>query len=79
MYVPEHFAMNDPARLRAVIDDYDFALLVTAAEGQLEASHLPFVYEPEGGPQGIDRWFAKPLSPSSLVVELNREVTAEFN
>lgn len=31
------------------------------------------------GPQGIDRWFSKPLDPSSLVVELNREVTAELN
>ncbi len=31
------------------------------------------------GPRGIDRWFSKPLNPSSLVVELNREFTGELN
>lgn len=31
------------------------------------------------GPQGIDRWFSKPLNPSSLVVELNRALTTERN
>ena len=31
------------------------------------------------GPRGIDRWFAKPLNPSSLVVELQREFAAALN
>lgn len=31
------------------------------------------------GPRGIDRWFSKPLNPSSLVVELNRELVMELN
>jgi len=31
------------------------------------------------GPQGIDRWFAKPLDPTALVDELNREFTAQWN
>ena len=31
------------------------------------------------GPRGIDRWFSKPLNPSSLVVELNREFAGELN
>jgi carbon storage regulator CsrA len=31
------------------------------------------------GPQGIDRWFSKPLDPTSLVDELNREFTSQWN
>lgn len=31
------------------------------------------------GPQGIDRWFSKPIDPSSLVVELNRVAPVELN
>ncbi len=31
------------------------------------------------GPRGIDRWFSKPLNPSSLIVEINRAFPAEQN
>jgi carbon storage regulator CsrA len=31
------------------------------------------------GAEGIDRWFSKPLNPTSLVDELNRELTAHWN
>ena len=31
------------------------------------------------GAEGIDRWFSKPLNPTSLVDELNRELTAQWN
>lgn len=31
------------------------------------------------GPQGIDRWFSKPLDPTSLVAELNREFAPQWN
>ena len=52
MYVPEVFAMAHEAYAHEVIDGYGFALLVTAADGAPQASHLPFLLEPEHGPKG---------------------------
>lgn len=52
MYVPEAFRLSDRARLAEVMRAYDFALLVTAPDGRAQASHLPFLYEPDEGPEG---------------------------
>ncbi|MEE8189673.1 MAG: FMN-binding negative transcriptional regulator [Kiloniellales bacterium] len=52
MYVPEAFALKDEAYVRDVMDRYGFALLVTAADGATRASHLPFLFDSERGPQG---------------------------
>jgi transcriptional regulator len=59
MYVPEAFRLDDRARVAEVVRAFDFALLVTAPEGRAQASHLPFLYDPddvsEAGPQGTLR------------------------
>ena len=52
MYVPEAFRLSDRGRVAEVLRAYDFALLVTAPEGRAQASHLPFLYEPDEGPEG---------------------------
>lgn len=52
MYVPEAFRLNDRARIAEVLRTFDFALLVTAPEGVPQASHLPFLYDPERGDNG---------------------------
>ena len=52
MYVPEAFRLDDRARVAEIIRAFDFALLVTAPDGRAQASHLPFLYDPEDGPQG---------------------------
>jgi transcriptional regulator len=56
MYVPEAFRLDDRARVAEVLRAYDFALLVTApvtqSGGGVQASHLPFLYEPDEGPEG---------------------------
>ena len=52
MYVPAHFRLEDPAAIRRVLARYPFALLVTAEDGVPEATHLPFLYEPDPGPRG---------------------------
>jgi len=52
MYVPEAFRLDDRARAAEVMRTFDFALLVTAPEGRAQASHLPFIYEPDEGPEG---------------------------
>jgi two-component system, OmpR family, response regulator len=36
--------------------------------------HLPDEFDLEHGPAGIDRWFHKPLDPSALVRDLDREL-----
>ncbi|WP_193367066.1 FMN-binding negative transcriptional regulator [Pelagibius marinus] len=52
MYVPEAFRLDDPQRIAAVVRAHDFALLVTAADGVPQATHLPFMYDPEAGEHG---------------------------
>jgi transcriptional regulator len=56
MYVPEAFRLDDRALVAEVLRAFDFALLVTApatqSGGRAQASHLPFLYEPDEGPEG---------------------------
>jgi transcriptional regulator len=44
--------LDDTAAVAGVIQNYSFALLVTAPGGVPRATHLPFVYEPEPAPHG---------------------------
>ncbi len=68
MYVPEVFAVADEAYAREVIDGHGFALLVTAADGPPQASHLPFLLAPEHGPRArLSRtWRARTRSGAAL-------------
>ncbi len=52
MYIPEAFAQNDPIRIRQLLDDYGFATLITLHEGLPFVSHLPLLFEPQGGGKG---------------------------
>ncbi len=52
MHVPDHFALTEPSRVRDIIDRFDFAVLVTALDGRIEATHLPFMYDAQRGPHG---------------------------
>src|SRR5262245_25072902 len=49
MYIPKSFAETDGATLYPFIRDNNFAALVTEHEGQLIASHLPFLIDSERG------------------------------
>jgi transcriptional regulator len=49
MYVPKHFSAAEAAAVDAVIDENDFALLVSQDDGALEASHLPLSFDRAGG------------------------------
>lgn len=46
MYVPAHFAEDDPAELAAILGEHNFATLITAGAQGLFATHLPFVSDP---------------------------------
>ncbi len=56
MYVPEIFALDDPEKTAEVLRRFDFALLVSALEGQAPvATHLPFVFDAGRGAKGTLR------------------------
>lgn len=53
MYIPASFAVTDPTRLRDFMRRHSFATLTSYGPEGLVASHLPLVFDPEGGPQGV--------------------------
>lgn len=55
MYVPQAFAVNDVSRLQDFMEEFNFATMVTAREGELIASHIPFVLDRAAGPCGTLR------------------------
>lgn len=52
MYLPEHFKEESPERIKALIQENAFGMLVSAPQGQPFVSHLPFLFEPSSGAQG---------------------------
>src|SRR6266849_2006630 len=49
MYIPKSFAESDMATLYQFIRDNNFAALITEQQGQLAATHLPFLIDTERG------------------------------
>src|SRR5262245_50441328 len=52
MYVPKHFAEDDPARIASLIDAHEFATLFTGGEEGPFATHLPLLLDPSRGERG---------------------------
>jgi transcriptional regulator len=52
MYIPEAFAISDPAKLADVMAQHSFALLVSRDGNSSFASHLPFLFHAQQGKQG---------------------------
>jgi transcriptional regulator len=53
VYIPSFTAVTDPALLHDLMRRCSFATLVTAHEGRPFATHLPFLFSPEDGEQGM--------------------------
>ncbi|MCX8005691.1 MAG: FMN-binding negative transcriptional regulator [Burkholderiaceae bacterium] len=49
LYLPSHFEITEPARLRAVIDAHPLATLVSVADGAPCFTHLPLLAREEAG------------------------------
>lgn len=47
MYTPPHFRVDDPETLTAFLLANSFASLVTFANGEPFATHVPLLYQPE--------------------------------
>ena len=52
MYIPKHFREDDPGVVFDLIERYNFGGLVTHHNGQLHATHLPFLLDRARGEQG---------------------------
>ncbi|MBS0210205.1 MAG: FMN-binding negative transcriptional regulator [Planctomycetes bacterium] len=52
MYIPDHFAETDQAKLFAFIEQHSFGLLTSQLDGGLMASHLPLLLDRAAGPHG---------------------------
>jgi transcriptional regulator len=52
MYIPPHFAVSDPALLHRIIQEHPLGMLVTQPDGNFDADHLPFEFDPGVGPLG---------------------------
>ena len=52
MYLPKHFTNAEPHSLQALIESYNFAILFSGHDETSQATHLPFLYDPERGPHG---------------------------
>jgi transcriptional regulator len=53
LYIPSHFAQNDPAEIHAFVRRHSFATFASAgADGNLIASHLPLLLDERQGSQG---------------------------
>ena len=48
MYLPKHFAVEDPAVLAQLISEYPLATIVGNLDGHLEINHLPLMLSNDG-------------------------------
>ena len=52
MYIPKAFEIKDLQKIANVIEQDNFATLVTCEEGVPNASHIPFLYDRDRGKYG---------------------------
>lgn len=55
MYIPAHFSETRPEELERIIRAHPLGMLVTHGDAGLDADHLPFLFHPEVGAQGVLR------------------------
>jgi transcriptional regulator len=55
MYVPKLFAVEDLVQLQDFMEEFNFATIVTQRDGELTASHIPFILDRSVEPYGTLR------------------------
>ncbi len=53
MYIPSHFAINDPQVMHRIMGDHPLGVLVTSSTSGLDANHIPFEFDPSAGKMGV--------------------------
>jgi transcriptional regulator len=76
VYIPQHFAMGDPA-VQELLADHGAGDLVTATSHGLLVTMLPFVYDPAAGDRGAllghvartnDHWRRAPIGDALVIL-----------
>lgn len=78
MYTPRHFAVDDPTELKAFMQHYNFAALVSTHENELTATHLPFILDMERGEYGTLIAHLARANPQWQSFTSNQEVLVMF-
>ena len=78
MYCPESFAENRPEILRALIQCYPLATLVSMGGNSLEANHIPLYLAPDEGPQPVLQGHVARANPLWREMPRNDEVLVIF-
>ena len=53
MYIPAHFAIEQPSQMQAIIEQHPLGALVTWGADGLDANHIPFEFDPTQGSLGL--------------------------
>jgi len=78
VYTPRQFEVNDPAELTAFMQQHNFAALVTSHNGEMTATHLPFMVDETRGTYGtLIAHLAKP-NPQWQTFAEGKEALAIF-
>jgi transcriptional regulator len=64
VYIPAHFALAEQRATLDLIEAYPFGTLVVLNEGQLNATHLPFLVARDAGPHGTLRGHIARANPA---------------
>ncbi len=78
MYVPTHFAENDPAALREFVRAHPLGALVVAAEDGLDSVHAPFLFDPDPAPFGTLRCHVARANPIWRAIGDGRDALVLF-
>ena len=78
MYCPDPFAETRPKILRALIQRYPLATLVSMSGNGLEANHIPLYLAPGEGPQPVLQGHVARANPLWREVPVNSEVLVIF-
>jgi len=63
MYIPKHFAFDEPAEIQAFVRDFPFATLVSTVDGVPCATHLPLMLDMRIGAHGMLRGHVARANP----------------
>ncbi|MCK9189302.1 FMN-binding negative transcriptional regulator [Acidithiobacillus sp.] len=78
MYCPDPFAETRPEILRALIQRYPLATLVSVGANGLEANHIPLYLAPDEGPQPVLQGHVARANPLWREVSPDNEVLVIF-
>ncbi|MDF2721425.1 MAG: transcriptional repressor of sporulation and degradative enzyme production [Paenibacillus sp.] len=78
MYTPKHFQMEDPQRLTAFIQQHSFGTLFSQTDGELCATHLPFLLEQDRSGQWLLLGHMAKANPHWTTIGSGGEVLVVF-